>query len=40
VHKDKVRISQVIAPEASVEEVAQMIYRLIALTFCCQGKPC
>ncbi|PKL77652.1 MAG: hypothetical protein CVV27_04865 [Candidatus Melainabacteria bacterium HGW-Melainabacteria-1] len=39
VHKDKVRISQVIAPEASVEEVAQMIYRLLALEFCCQGQP-
>lgn len=39
VHKDKVRISKIIAPEASVEEVAQMIYRLIALEFCCQGQP-
>lgn len=39
IHKDKVRISQVIAPEASIEEVAQMIYRLLALEFCCQGQP-
>ncbi|HEY9843347.1 MAG: hypothetical protein ACAI44_23175, partial [Candidatus Sericytochromatia bacterium] len=39
VHKDKVRISQQIAPEASIEEVAQMVYRLIALEFCCQGQP-
>lgn len=39
VHKDKVRISQLIAPEASIEEVAQMVYRLMALHFCCQGKP-
>lgn len=35
IHKDKKRISQLIAPEASVEEVAQMIYRLMVLEFCC-----
>lgn len=39
VHKDKVRISQIVAPEASVEEVAQMIYRLLSLEFCCAGEP-
>ena len=39
IHKDKVRISKLVAPEASVEEVAQMIYRLLALEFCCQGQP-
>lgn len=39
IHKDKVRISQVIAPEASIEEVAQMVYRLMAIEFCCKGQP-
>lgn len=39
IHKDKVRISQLIAPEASIEEVAQMVYRLIAIEFCCKGLP-
>jgi len=39
IHKDKVRIAELIAPEASIEEVAQMAYRLMALEFCCQDQP-
>ena len=39
VHKSKKQISQLVAPEASIEEVAQMVYRLIALEFCCAGSP-
>lgn len=39
VHKDKARIGQVVAPEASVEEVAQMVYRLMATELCCDGLP-
>lgn len=36
VHKDKSRIAAIVAPEASIEEVAQWVYRLMALEFCCQ----
>lgn len=36
VHKDKCRIAALVAPEASIEEVAQLVYRLMALEFCCQ----
>lgn len=39
IHKDKVRMAELVAPEASVEEVAQMVYRLIALEYCCAGEP-
>lgn len=37
VHKDKARIGEIIAKESSLEEVAQMVYRLMALEYCLQG---
>jgi len=37
VHKDKARLGEIIARECSFEEVAQMVYRLLALEFCLHG---
>jgi DNA-directed RNA polymerase specialized sigma24 family protein len=37
IHKDKTRISEIIAKESSLEEVAQMVYRLMAIEFCSEG---